>query len=119
MKSQRINNEEWPPYHKDAPVEMDFPNNLSEHKRFALGHQFFGLISGLFMYHSLWLREHNRVCSVLASEHPEWEDEQLFQTAKLILQGRTYTTTAFYSLFNAIKYSFITVLHLSLEQERI
>lgn len=33
------------------------------------------------------LREHNHVCDILKEEHPEWEDEQLYQTAKNIIAG--------------------------------
>ena len=46
------------------------------------------LYSGLFMMNTLMVREHNRVCGVLKKEHPEWGDEQLFQTAKNIIGGR-------------------------------
>lgn len=45
------------------------------------------LFAGLFMMNTVMLREHNRVCDVLVEEHPEWEDEQLFQTAKNIIAG--------------------------------
>ena len=41
---------------------------------------------GLFMMNTIMLREHNRVCDIL-EEHPEWEDEQLYQTAKNIIAG--------------------------------
>lgn len=33
-------------------------------------------------------REHNRVCDVLKEENPIWDDERLFQTARLILTGK-------------------------------
>ncbi|XP_069645664.1 prostaglandin G/H synthase 2 isoform X2 [Haliaeetus albicilla] len=49
----------------------------------------FGLVPGLMMYATIWLREHNRVCDILKQEHPEWDDEQLFQTSRLILIGET------------------------------
>lgn len=32
-------------------------------------------------------REHNRVCDVLKKEHPEWNDDRLFETARLIITG--------------------------------
>jgi prostaglandin-endoperoxide synthase 2 len=44
-------------------------------------------VPGLMMYATIWLREHNRVCDILKQEHPEWGDEQLFQTSRLILIG--------------------------------
>ncbi|XP_071097198.1 prostaglandin G/H synthase 2-like [Haliotis cracherodii] len=89
MKSQMMNGEEFPPYLKDAPVPMTYPPNTPEHLKFALGHEFFGLLPGLFMYATVWLREHNRVCDVLKQEHPEFDDERLFQTTKWIILGET------------------------------
>ena len=43
--------------------------------------------AGLFMINTIMLREHNRVCDILKEEYPEWEDEQLYQTAKNIIAG--------------------------------
>ncbi|XP_072288922.1 prostaglandin G/H synthase 1 [Eucyclogobius newberryi] len=31
--------------------------------------------------------KHNRVCDILRAEHPTWDDEQLFQTTRLIIIG--------------------------------
>lgn len=67
---------------------MTYPEQVPQEIRFALGHKDFGLLPGLFMYATIWMREHNRLCDVLATEHPEWDDERLFQTAKLILLGK-------------------------------
>ncbi|XP_050414504.1 prostaglandin G/H synthase 2 [Patella vulgata] len=89
MKMQVLNGEEFPPYLKDAPVHMIYPPGTPDNKQFALGQQVFGLLPGLFVYATIWLREHNRVCDVLKQEHPEWDDERLFQTAKLIITGET------------------------------
>ena len=33
---------------------------------------------------SIFVREHNRLCGVLAREHPAWDDDRLFQTARNI-----------------------------------
>lgn len=41
----------------------------------------------LFVMSTIWLREHNRVCKILADEHRDWTDEQLYETAKLIVTG--------------------------------
>ena len=56
-------------------------------KVFALGHDFFGLLPGLFLISTVFLREHNRICDIMKAEHPEWDDERLFQTSKLIVLG--------------------------------
>lgn len=32
----------------------------------------------------VFLREHNRICQELSLRHPDWEDERLFQTARMI-----------------------------------
>ncbi|KAL5011733.1 hypothetical protein ScPMuIL_010284 [Solemya velum] len=89
LKSQLIDDEEWPLHLADLPVPMAYPPNIPDESKFALGHEFFGLLPGLFMYSTIWLREHNRVCDLLRVEHPEWQDEQIFQTAKLVVLGET------------------------------
>ncbi|MEE6496298.1 hypothetical protein FKM82_002293 [Ascaphus truei] len=89
LKYQILNGEVYPPTVKDTEVEMMYPPHVPEHLRFAVGHEVFGLVPGLMMYATIWLREHNRVCDVIVQEHPEWDDERLFQTARLILIGET------------------------------
>jgi len=39
---------------------------------------------GLAMLHTLFTREHNYICDLLAREHPDWSDAQLYGKAKLI-----------------------------------
>jgi hypothetical protein len=39
---------------------------------------------GLGMLHTLFAREHNAICDRLHETHPTWDDERLFQTARLI-----------------------------------
>lgn len=77
----------YPPTVTDAPVHMVYPSTIPKEKQLAMGQEVFGLLPGLCMYATLWLREHNRVCDILKREHPTWSDEQLFQTARLILIG--------------------------------
>ncbi len=85
-----VNGEEWPPYLKDVDnVTMQYLPNTPEDQKFALGHPFYGMLPGLFMYAAIWLREHNRVCTILRKEHPHWEDERLYQAGKLIITGKT------------------------------
>lgn len=39
---------------------------------------------GQAMFHTLFMREHNTICDYLATRHPEWNDDQLFDHARLI-----------------------------------
>ncbi len=84
---QLIDGEIYPPSVADAPIRMNYPPGIPPEKQFAIGQEVFGLLPGLGMYATLWLREHNRVCDILKAEHPTWDDEQLFQTARLIIIG--------------------------------
>ncbi|KAM4664317.1 prostaglandin G/H synthase 1 [Discoglossus pictus] len=89
LKYQTINGDVYPPTVSEAPVHMIYPDNVPKDKQFAVGQEVFGLLPGLMMYATIWLREHNRVCDILKKEHPAWDDEQLFQTTRLILIGET------------------------------
>ncbi|KAM3868436.1 prostaglandin G/H synthase 1 [Diretmus argenteus] len=88
MKYQIINGEIYPPTVSQAPVKMIYPRDFPADKSMALGDTTYGLLPGLTMYATLWLREHNRVCDILKAEHPTWDDEQLFQTTRLIIIGQ-------------------------------
>jgi len=74
----------------DAQVKMSYPPSVPPEMQLAIGQEVFGLLPGLSMYATLWLREHNRVCDILKKEHPTWGDEQLFQTARLIIIGKDF-----------------------------
>lgn len=89
LKYQIIHGEMYPPTANETGVEMMYPPHVPEHLKFAVGQEVFGLVPGLMMYATIWLREHNRVCDILKQEHPEWDDERLFQTTRLILIGET------------------------------
>lgn len=39
---------------------------------------------GLAMMHTLFAREHNAICDHLHDAHDDWDDERLFQTARLV-----------------------------------
>lgn len=39
---------------------------------------------GIAMLHTLFAREHNAICDHLREHYPDWDDERLFQTARLI-----------------------------------
>lgn len=94
LKSQMIDGEEFPVYLNDTEgMPSSYPSSVPQHMQFALGHPFYGLLPGLFIFSTIWLREHNRVCEILLKEHPHWDDERLFQTARLILVGETIKIT--------------------------
>lgn len=84
-----MDGEVYPPLVKDVQVEMHYPPHVPEEHKFAVGHEAFGLVPGLMMYATIWLREHNRVCDIMKQEHPDWDDERIFQTTRLILIGES------------------------------
>ncbi|KAK7094706.1 prostaglandin G/H synthase 2-like [Littorina saxatilis] len=89
FKMQLVKGEEYPLPVSKTGAEMVYPKHVREEHKYALGHSLFGLLPGLFVYSTVWMREHNRVCGILAKTHPEWDDERLFQTGKLIILGET------------------------------
>lgn len=54
---------------------------------FAMGVERANVQIGYVMLNTLCLREHNRLCEVLASNYPDWDDERLFQTSRNILMA--------------------------------
>ena len=90
MKMRMVNGEELPPLLSEANVYMEYDKakergiTVPPEEQFALGHPFFGIFPGLAVLSTIWLREHNQVCDLLAADHPDWDDERLFQTARLI-----------------------------------
>ncbi|SJL02260.1 uncharacterized protein ARMOST_05586 [Armillaria ostoyae] len=38
--------------------------------------------------HTLLLRDHNRMCDLLAEQHPEYDDERLYQTVRLAMSAK-------------------------------
>jgi peroxidase len=38
--------------------------------------------------HTLLLREHNRLCDIVAKQHPEYDDERIYQTVRLVMSAK-------------------------------
>ncbi|EGV97362.1 Prostaglandin G/H synthase 1 [Cricetulus griseus] len=89
LKYQVLDGEVYPPSVEQASVLMRYPRGVPPEKQMAVGQEVFGLLPGLMVISTIWVREHNRVCDLLKEEHPTWDDEQLFQTTRLILIGET------------------------------
>ena len=52
---------------------------------FAVGLEHGNSTVGNTILNTLFLREHNRVAGVLQSEYPDWDDDRLFETTRLIM----------------------------------
>jgi prostaglandin-endoperoxide synthase 2 len=52
---------------------------------FAVGLEHGNSTIGNTILNTLFLREHNRIAGVLQSEYPDWDDDRLFETTRLIL----------------------------------
>ncbi|WP_406697680.1 peroxidase family protein [Singulisphaera sp. Ch08] len=101
LKSQQINGEEYPHYYYrdgrpadefiaewgELPIIVpDWLEQFPDRKAtlFAFGGERANVQIGYVMLNTLFLREHNRICGVLSHEHPDWNDERLFQTTRNI-----------------------------------
>ncbi|HBE32823.1 MAG TPA: heme peroxidase, partial [Cyanobacteria bacterium UBA11368] len=106
LKSQFINGEEYPPYYYDenGQVKEEFKGlpranaegegsmwakvpDEQKRKSFVMGIEIErgNVQIGYVMLNTLFLREHNRLCDLLAENYPTWDDERLFQTARNIV----------------------------------
>lgn len=52
---------------------------------FAMGVERANVQIGYVVLNVLCLREHNRICDILSQSYPDWDDERLFQTARMIV----------------------------------
>lgn len=75
----------------DAPVDPTAP-----HMDDALGTNVRLFVAGdvranenplLTSFHTLFVRQHNLLCDQLSKEHPDWNDEQLYQHARKMVGG--------------------------------
>ncbi len=65
-------------------ILADVPDDRRE-KVFAVGLEHGNATIGNTLMNTVFLREHNRVAGLLAAEHPEWDDDRLFETARNVL----------------------------------
>lgn len=65
----------------------ELTNYANARRRWAVGHPLSSMNPALFAMHTLWVREHNRVCDQLAGQWPEWTDDRLHDVAKRITVG--------------------------------
>lgn len=69
----------------NAP-HMDNPVGLTD-KLFVAGDARANENPLLLAYHTIFVREHNRLCDELALQNPSWSDEELYQYARKIVGG--------------------------------
>ncbi|GJM36319.1 MAG: hypothetical protein DHS20C18_53200 [Saprospiraceae bacterium] len=69
----------------NAP-EMDNPTAISD-KYYVAGDVRANENPLLLSFHTLFMREHNRLCDKLAHEQPDWNDEQLYHHARKLVGG--------------------------------
>ena len=65
-------------------LENDNPRGVGDSSLFLAGDVRANENSVLASMHTLFVREHNRLAELLAVEHPDWGDEQIFQRAREI-----------------------------------
>ncbi len=70
---------------EEAP-EMDNATRISE-KLYVAGDVRANENPLLLSFHTLFVREHNRLCDELAIKHPDWDDEALYQYARKLIGG--------------------------------
>jgi prostaglandin-endoperoxide synthase 2 len=100
LRFQKIGGEDFPEFLCDAtgeikpefksleePVGFRNPRLTPEQKAsmFAMGSDAGNSQIGYAMLNVLFLREHNRIAGELAGNHPDWNDERLFQTARNVV----------------------------------
>ena len=96
LKSQMIDGEEYAPYLLGANgtvkpefVDLDEPLGIGRFTDpdllahvFAFGGDRANNTPQVAMMNTLFLREHNRLAGAIEQQHPDWDDERVFETAR-------------------------------------
>lgn len=96
LRSQRIGDEEFPPFLLrddgsvdpdfavlDAPLGLDDDDPAERRARiFAVGGDRVNAVPQVAMMNTLFLREHNRLAGEVEALHPTWDDERVFETTR-------------------------------------
>lgn len=76
---------------EDGEIDHDSPEMENENpfieKLFVAGDVRANENPLLCAFHTIFVREHNRLCDILKAEHPDWDDEQLYLYARKINCG--------------------------------
>lgn len=74
------------PYASPIAIEKIFGDWPKErmHKLYATGLERGNSSVGYVAISTIFMREHNRICDELAQRNPSWDDERLYQTARMI-----------------------------------
>lgn len=72
------------PFNREG-LPNDNPTGLPPETLFLAGDPRANEQLSLASLHTLFVREHNRLCAELAAEHPEWSDETLYSWARKIV----------------------------------
>ncbi|MFE5708341.1 peroxidase family protein [Rhodococcus koreensis] len=113
LKSQFIDNEEYPPFlftprKEGAPLTIEdefqtlfneqsvfrilsrIPDSAAdrqnrEDKTFATGLEYGNTTIGHTILNTIFLREHNRIADIISDENPNWEESRKFETARNVM----------------------------------
>lgn len=82
---------------KDGPLDANAPFMADDvgfsHSLFVAGDVRANEQPLLIGMHTLFVREHNRLCDIILAEHPDWTDEQIYQKARKIVGGQLQSIT--------------------------
>ena len=89
MKTSMADNGETLLPYNTVGLHMDVFIPVPQESLFAAGDVRANENIALIAMHTIWVREHNRLCDELVADHPEWagQDEMIFQHARRMVIG--------------------------------